>query len=60
MPAEVLQNHLGTLITTKQHTRFFFGVWKLALVISIALFFWVFDPPRLWGAVTFSILFYFW
>jgi hypothetical protein len=38
------KNHLWTLITIKQHTNNFVGVWEPVFVAFGGLFFWVFDP----------------
>jgi hypothetical protein len=49
-------NHFWTLMSTKQHTRNFWGVQEPAFITFHGLFFW---PSLLWGAITFSIPFHF-
>jgi hypothetical protein len=37
-------NHLGTLITTKQHTRNLFWCLRISFVMFGGLFFWILNP----------------
>jgi hypothetical protein len=54
------RNGFWTLIATKQHPRNFFERLRMGFVLFNGLFLWVFDSLLLWGAVTFSILIFFW
>jgi hypothetical protein len=53
-------NHLGTLMTTEQHTKNFFECSRMGLCNVQWFVFLNSRPPVLWGAISFSILFQFW